>query len=47
MRFNWAKQNIFILVSGKFLVTVYLIQPEMKVIAVILGDKMPRKHHPE
>lgn len=36
MRFNWAKQNIFISVSGKFLVTVYLIQAEMKVIAVIL-----------
>ena len=33
----WAKWNIFILVSSQFLITVYLIQAKMKLIAGVIS----------
>ena len=38
MRFCFGRSEIFISVSGQFLVTVYMIQPEIKLIAVILTE---------
>ena len=32
-----AKWNIFISVSGQFLITVYMIQPEMKLVAGVIS----------
>ena len=47
-----AKSNIFTSMSGQFLTTVYMIEPERKLTVVILiemkshlGDKMSLKHY--
>ena len=41
MRFHFgAKWNIFISVSSRFLVTVYMIQPEMKLIAGVISLRL-------
>ena len=41
MRFHFgAKCNILISVSSQFLVTVYMIQPEMKLIAGIISLRL-------
>ena len=52
----WEKWNIFILVSNQLLITVYMVQIEMKLIAgvislqkwtFILGEKISCKQHPK